>query len=44
MEPIRNLLILLFGIMFAVNSAIANANTGFEAGLGSHPVAAKLGT
>jgi hypothetical protein len=35
MEPIRNLLILLFGIMFAVNSAIANANTGFEAGLGS---------
>ena len=35
MEQMRNLLIFLFSIMFALNSAIANANYGFESGLGA---------
>jgi len=35
MEQMRNLLIFLFGIMSVLNSAIANANYGFENGLGA---------
>jgi hypothetical protein len=35
MEQMRNLLIFLFGVMSVLNSAIANANYGFEGGLGA---------